>query len=108
MAHKKIEEEASYYLQQVGSIIYNRRENALNNCIKEAFIAGAEWAIQSHEYKPMLVEYKNETISGQPCELCPFNNITNANACSSLFEEHFGGKCSRFALRFAYNSLAQL
>lgn len=45
MEHKEIEEEASYYLQKVGSIIYNRRENALNNCIKEAFIAGAEWAI---------------------------------------------------------------
>ena len=103
MANKEIEKEASYYLQKVGSIIYNRRENALNNCIKEAFIAGAEWVIQSHEYKPMLVEYD----SGQPCELCPFNNITNANACSSLFEERFGGKCSRFALRFAYNSLAQ-
>lgn len=73
---------------------------------RDAFKAGVEWARQNPEYKPMLVEYDDAPITGQPCELCPFHDITNAEYCASLFEKRFGGKCTIFGVRFAGKSLA--
>ena len=73
----------------------------------DAFKAGVKWVRENPEYKPMLVEYEDVSQSGQPCELCPFYNIANnENGCASLFEERFGGKCTKFGVRFVNKSLA--
>ena len=74
----------------------------------KGFKAGVEWARQNPEYKPMLVEYDDAPITGQPCELCPFHDIANSELCASLFEKRFGGKCTIFGVRFAGKSLASL
>lgn len=72
--------------------------------IADAFEAGVKWARENPEYEPMLVERfveDDETQTGQPCELCPFQHITNKD-CSLLFEKHFGKKCATFAVRFEH------
>lgn len=74
----------------------------------KGFKAGIEWARQNPEYKPMLVEYyEDDANSGQPCELCPFHD-NDIYTCTSLFEEHFGGKCTRFGVRFKSNPILMM
>ena len=45
MKDEKIKKAAMLFLMSNGSIIYNlHRDNAINEYIKDAFIAGAKWA----------------------------------------------------------------
>ena len=45
MKEEELKKAAILFLMHNGSIIYNlHRENAINEYIKEAFIAGAKWA----------------------------------------------------------------
>jgi len=102
-AYVKTAYKEQYEVERLGLVMSQDKWNGYD--LLDAFKAGVEWARQNPEYKPMLVEYEDETVSGQHCELCSFHNITNAETCSSLFEKRFGGKCTIYALRFVDNSL---
>lgn len=99
---EKLFEHASEYAKGYADVGYDEDQIA---SVRDAFLDGAKWARENPEYKPMLVEYEDDTICGQPCELCPFHNISDADTCSSLFVKRFGVKCTKYALRFVVNSL---